>query len=141
LFAFNFAIKETLHVAMRQLYHPRFHSRSVKEDLKSTLQHRAHAPAGANGYLHIGHTKALIIDFGIAQEFGGVVPALRRHESPEDVGMSMRSRKTFAGWASRGRSDSTPRLLEQLYRWPLIKKGKAYVDDQSPEEVSATRAH
>ena len=47
---------------------------AVVEDLKSGRFNTVHTrfPPEPNGYLHIGHTKALIIDFGIAQEFGGL---------------------------------------------------------------------
>ena len=47
---------------------------AIKENLKSGRFTRVHTrfPPEPNGYLHIGHTKALIINFGIAQEFGGL---------------------------------------------------------------------
>ena len=119
----------------------------VTEDLKSGRFATVHTrfPPEPNGYLHIGHAKALIIDFGIAQDFGGRCNLRYDDTNPtkEDVeyvdaikediqwlGFTWDDREYYA-------SDYFPQLYEMAIT--LIKKGQAYVDDQSPEEVSRNR--
>jgi glutaminyl-tRNA synthetase len=102
-------------------------------------------PPEPNAYLHIGHAKALWIDYGIAQDFGGTFNLRFDDTNPlkeeqefveaiiEDVrwlGVDWEDRLYFA-------SD----YFEQMYEWALdlIRKGDAYVCDLSPEEVAATR--
>jgi glutaminyl-tRNA synthetase len=120
---------------------------AVKEDLKAGRYTRVHArfPPEPNGYLHIGHTKALIIDFGIAQEFGGLCNLRYDDTNPtkEDVEYvdAIKEDIRWLGFDWGDREFYASDYFEQLYEMAvkLIKKGKAYVDDQSAEEVSATR--
>src|SRR5512135_1534839 len=120
---------------------------AVKEDLKSGRFTTVHTrfPPEPNGYLHIGHTKALIIDFGIAQEFGGLCNLRYDDTNPtkEDVEYvdAIKEDIRWLGFTWDDREFYASDYFEQLYEMAvsLIKKGKAYVDDQSPEEVSATR--
>jgi glutaminyl-tRNA synthetase len=120
---------------------------AVKEDLKSGRFTTVHTrfPPEPNGYLHIGHTKALIIDFGIAQEFGGLCNLRYDDTNPtkEDVEYvdAIKEDIRWLGFSWDDREFYASDYFEQLYEMAvkLIKKGKAYVDDQSPEEVSATR--
>ena len=62
-------------------------------------------PPEPNGYLHIGHAKAIYIDFGTAERFGGVCNLRMDDTNPakEDVSMWMPSRKISVGWAMIGR--------------------------------------
>ena len=57
----------------------------IQEDLKTNKyggRVRTRFPPEPNGYLHVGHAKAIYLDFGLAKEFGGTVqPAFRRHQS------------------------------------------------------------
>jgi hypothetical protein len=120
---------------------------AVCEDLKMGRYSRVHTrfPPEPNGYLHIGHAKAICIDFGIAAEFGGKCnlrfddtnPVKEEVEYVESIMQDIR----WLGFDWEDRlfyaSDYFGRLFE--YAVQLIKKGKAYVCDLSAEEVRTTR--
>ncbi len=120
---------------------------AVIEDLKSGRFTTVHTrfPPEPNGYLHIGHTKALIIDFGIAQDFGGLCNLRYDDTNPtkEDVEYvdAIKEDIRWLGFTWDDREFYASDYFDQLYEMAvkLIKKGTAYVDDQSAEEVSATR--
>ncbi len=120
---------------------------AVKEDLKSGRFAKVHTrfPPEPNGYLHIGHAKALIIDFGIAQDFGGLCNLRYDDTNPtkEDVEYvdAIKEDIHWLGFDWDDREYYASDYFEQLYKMAikLIKKGKAYVDDQTAEEVSKTR--
>lgn len=99
-------------------------------------------PPEPNGYLHIGHAKAICMDFGTAEKFGGVC-SLRfddTNPSREDVEYvdSIRDDIHWLGfdWGQREfyASDYFPKLYDFAVR--LIKEGKAYVDDQTSEQIA-----
>ncbi|MCI0521293.1 MAG: glutamine--tRNA ligase/YqeY domain fusion protein [Chloroflexi bacterium] len=102
-------------------------------------------PPEPNGYLHIGHAKAICIDFGIAQDFGGKCNLRFDDTNPvkEDVeyvdGIKADIRWLGFDWEEREYYASD--YFEQLYQYALklINKGKAYVDDLSAEEIRAYR--
>ncbi|MGD0877290.1 MAG: glutamine--tRNA ligase/YqeY domain fusion protein [Anaerolineales bacterium] len=118
----------------------------VAEDLKNGRFNyvRTRLPPEPNGYLHIGHVKAFLIDYNTAKAFGGELvlrfddtnPAKEETEFVEAIEADARwlgihwVKVTFA-------SDYFDRLYEWAIR--LVKKGLAYVDDQSPEEMSTSR--
>jgi glutaminyl-tRNA synthetase len=101
-------------------------------------------PPEPNGYLHIGHAKAICLNFGIAQEFGG-----RCHLRFDDTNPAKEEQEYidaierdvlwlgFKWDALHHASD----YFEQLYGWAedLIKAGKAYVDDQTHEQMRLSR--
>jgi glutaminyl-tRNA synthetase len=102
-------------------------------------------PPEPNGYLHIGHAKAMSVDFGIAREFGG-----RCHlrfddtnptkESQEYVEAIMRDIRWLGfDWGAHLYHASD--YFEQLYAWAvqLVTAGKAYVDDLTPEQMRELR--
>ena len=99
-------------------------------------------PPEPNGYLHIGHAKAICMDFGIAEKFGGTCNLRFDDTNPvkEDVEYvdSIREDIKWLGfdWGDREyyASDYFPQLFDLAVR--LIKEGKAYVDDQSSEEIA-----
>ncbi|MGZ9166091.1 MAG: glutamine--tRNA ligase/YqeY domain fusion protein [Anaerolineales bacterium] len=119
---------------------------AVAEDLRTGRFNyvRTRLPPEPNGYLHIGHVKAFMIDYLIAKENNGELvlrfddtnPAKEETEFVEAIEEDARwlgiewKKVTFA-------SD----YFDELYAWAvkLVMMGKAYVDDQSPEEVSANR--
>jgi glutaminyl-tRNA synthetase len=98
-------------------------------------------PPEPNGYLHIGHAKAINLDFGLAQEFGGrchlrfddTNPTKEETEYVESIMADIRWLGFDWGEHLYFASD----YFEQLYQWAvqLIKAGKAYVDDLSPDEM------
>ena len=102
-------------------------------------------PPEPNGYLHIGHAKSICLNFGVAQEFGGHC-SLRfddtnpTKEEQEYIDAIMRDVRWLGfDWGEHLHHASD--YFEQLYDWAvhLIRHGKAYVDDQSQEEMRATR--
>lgn len=102
-------------------------------------------PPEPNGYLHIGHAKAICMDFGVAEKFGGTCNLRFDDTNPvkEDVEYvdSIREDIHWLGfdWADREyyASDYFPQLYALAER--LIREGKAYVDDQSSEEIAAQK--
>jgi len=102
-------------------------------------------PPEPNGYLHIGHAKAICMDFGVAEKFGGTCNLRFDDTNPvkEDVEYvdSIREDIHWLGfdWGDREyyASDYFPRLFDLACR--LIKEGKAYVDDQTSEEIAAQK--
>jgi glutaminyl-tRNA synthetase len=119
---------------------------AVREDLRSGrfTYVRTRLPPEPNGYLHIGHVKAFLIDYNIAKEFGGQLhlrfddtnPAKEETEYVDAI-------QEDAHWLGIEweRVLFSSDFFGLLYEWAikLVKKGKAYVDDQSPEEVSKNR--
>lgn len=114
----------------------------LKEGKVKAIQTRF--PPEPNGYLHIGHAKSICINFGLAQKYGGKTNLRFDDTNPvkEDTEYvdSIKEDIKWLGfnWAiERYASD----YFEQLYQWAieLIKKGKAYVDDQTNEEIRLNR--
>ena len=99
-------------------------------------------PPEPNGYLHIGHAKAICMDFGIAEKFGGTCNLRFDDTNPvkedvEYVGSIMEDIHWLGfDWGDRlyYASDYFPKLWDLAIR--LIKEGKAYVDEQSSEEIA-----
>lgn len=99
-------------------------------------------PPEPNGYLHIGHAKAICMDFGIAEKFGGTCNLRFDDTNPvkEDVEYvdAIREDIHWLGfdWGDREyyASDYFPKLYDLAIR--LIKEGKAYVDDQTSEQIA-----
>lgn len=102
-------------------------------------------PPEPNGYLHIGHAKAICMDFGVAEMFGGTCNLRFDDTNPtkEDTEYvdSIKEDIKWLGydWGNREyyASDYFPKLYDLAIR--LIKEGKAYVDDQTSEEIAAQK--
>jgi glutaminyl-tRNA synthetase len=105
---------------------------------------RTRLPPEPNGYLHIGHTKAFLIDYLVAHERGGELYLRFDDTNPvkEDVEY-VEAIKDDAHWLGIEwvRETYASDYFDLLYEWAtkLVLKGKAYVDDQTPEEVSHNR--
>jgi glutaminyl-tRNA synthetase len=101
-------------------------------------------PPEPNGYLHIGHAKAIVLDFGIAQEFGGTCNLRFDDTNPETEEKhfvdGIIEDIAWLGYAP-ARTIHASDYFEQLYAWAehLVGEGLAYVDDQDPDTISAQR--
>ncbi|MDK1082069.1 MAG: glutamine--tRNA ligase/YqeY domain fusion protein [Anaerolineae bacterium] len=119
---------------------------AVAEDLKAgrfkTV--RTRLPPEPNGYLHIGHAKAFLIDYLIAKEQGGELYLRFDDTNPvkEDLEY-VEAIKEDAKWLGIEWVKETyaSDYFDELYEWAvkLVKNGKAYVDDQTPDEVRINR--
>jgi glutaminyl-tRNA synthetase len=101
-------------------------------------------PPEPNGYLHIGHAKAICIDFGLADEFGGKTNLRFDDTNPEKEETEyVESIKTDVRWLGFDwdRLCYASDYFGQLYEWALnlVKEGKAYVDDLSADEIRQHR--
>src|SRR6478609_9429006 len=102
-------------------------------------------PPEPNGYLHIGHAKSICLNFGVAEEFGGhcnlryddTNPTKEAQEYIDAIERDVRWLGFDWGEHLYHASD----YFEQLYTWAehLIRAGKAYIDDQSQEEIRLNR--
>ncbi|HEU68461.1 MAG TPA: glutamine--tRNA ligase/YqeY domain fusion protein [Candidatus Acetothermia bacterium] len=119
----------------------------IVEDLRSGRFDRVHTrfPPEPNAYLHIGHAQAILLNYGIAQEFGGKFNLRFDDTNPEKESAAyVEAIKRDVRWLGADWEDRefyASDYFEQLYRWAedLIRKGKAYVCDLSPEELSRQR--
>jgi len=120
----------------------------ILDDLKTNKYGgRVHTrfPPEPNGYLHIGHAKSITLNFGLAQEFGGKCNLRFDDTNPskeetEYVDSIIEDARWLGGeWEDRMFYASD--YFGQLYAWAvqLIKAGKAYVDDLTPDEVRKQR--
>ena len=102
-------------------------------------------PPEPNGYLHIGHAKSICLNFGVAQEFGGHCNLRFDDTNPEKEEQEyIDSIQADVRWLGFDWGDNlffASDYFEQLYEWAvdLVKAGKAYVDDQSADEIREHR--
>lgn len=135
-------------MAEKQLMAPNFIQDIIDEDRAAgRYGGRVHTrfPPEPNGYLHIGHAKSICLNFGIAAQNGGLCnlrfddtnPAKEELEFVESIKEDVR----WLGFDWEDRCYYASDYFEQLYEWAiqLIKAGKAYVCDLSPEEIRAQR--
>jgi glutaminyl-tRNA synthetase len=119
----------------------------ILDDLKTNKYNgrvQTRFPPEPNGYLHIGHAKAICLDFGLAAEFGGHTnlrfddtnPAKEETEYVESIKEDVK----WLGFHWDGLFYASD-YFDQLYEWALklIRDGKAYVDDLSAEEIRKHR--
>jgi len=120
----------------------------IEEDLESGKNgKRVHTrfPPEPNGYLHIGHAKSICLNFGLAQQYNGLTNLRFDDTNPtkEDVEYvdSIKEDVQWLGFNWNGQELYASDYFEQLYEWAIliIRKGNAYVDDQSAEEISLKR--
>jgi len=119
----------------------------ILEDLKTNKHNgrvQTRFPPEPNGHLHIGHAKAICIDFGLADEFGGHTNLRFDDTNPEkeetEYVESIKADVNWLGFQWDGLFYASD-YFDQLYEWAikLIKDGKAYVDDLTAEEIRKHR--
>jgi glutaminyl-tRNA synthetase len=119
----------------------------ILEDLKTDKQServQTRFPPEPNGYLHIGHAKAICIDFGLADEFGGHTNLRFDDTNPEkeetEYVESIKADVKWLGFHWDGLFYASD-YFDQLYEWAvkLIRDGKAYVDDLTADEIRKHR--
>ncbi len=119
----------------------------ILEDLKTNKHNgrvQTRFPPEPNGHLHIGHAKAICIDFGLADEFGGHTNLRFDDTNPEkeetEYVESIKADVNWLGFKWDGLFYASD-YFDQLYEWALklIKDGKAYVDDLTAEEIRMYR--
>jgi glutaminyl-tRNA synthetase len=100
-------------------------------------------PPEPNGYLHIGHAKAIVINFETARKYGGATNLRMDDTNPTtektDYVDSIKEDILWLGYQWEGEVLYASDYFEQLYQYAveLIEKGLAYVDDSTPEEIAA----
>ncbi len=129
------------------VYSNDFIREAVKEDLASgkcdTV--RTRFPPEPNGWLHIGHAKAIAVDFGVADQFGGTCNLRFDDTNPEKEDLSyveaIKRDLRWLGYDWQDREYFASDYYEYLYDLAilLIKKGKAYVDDLTDQEMREYR--
>lgn len=119
----------------------------INEDLSNGLAAsdlRFRFPPEPNGYLHIGHAKAICLNFGLGEKYNAPVNLRFDDTNPEaeeqEFVDSIQKDVEWLGF-KWDKICFTSDYFEQLYDWAIemIKEGKAYVDDQSSEEIVAQR--
>ena len=124
----------------------------IRDIIQADLDAKRHAsvvtrfPPEPNGYLHIGHAKSICLNFGVAEEFGGrcnlrfddTNPTKEEQEYIDAIKRDVH----WLGFEWGEHLHHASDYFEQLYEWAehLIRSGKAYVDDQSQEEIRLKRA-
>lgn len=125
-----------------------FIRQAVQEDLRTNrFDGRVHTrfPPEPNGYLHLGNTTAFCLDFGIAEDFGGLCNLRFDDTNPTKESIEyVESQKADIRWLGfdwEDREFYASDYFEQLYEYAvkLIKKGKAYVCDLNPDEIREYR--
>jgi glutaminyl-tRNA synthetase len=123
----------------------------IRDIIRADLAAKRHTtvitrfPPEPNGYLHIGHAKSIGLNFGVAEEFGGrchlrfddTNPTKEEQEYIDAIERDVR----WLGYDWGEHLYHASDYFEQLYEWAehLIRIGKAYVDDQSQEQIRKTR--
>ncbi len=119
----------------------------IDKDLAEGVYDTVHTrfPPEPNGYLHIGHAKAILVNYGIAQKYGGKFNMRFDDTNPtkEDIEF-VESIKADVAWLGADWEDRlfyASDYFEQMYEGAvkLIKKGKAYVSDLSAEQIKEYR--
>ncbi|MCH9687085.1 MAG: glutamine--tRNA ligase/YqeY domain fusion protein [Deltaproteobacteria bacterium] len=129
---------------------PRNFIADIVEDDLATGKHQqvvTRFPPEPNGYLHIGHVKAITVDFGLAERFGGrchlrfddTNPTKEEQEFVDEIQADIR----WLGYDWGEHLYFASDYFEQMYAWAvhLIEQGKAYVDSLSPEEIREYRGN
>lgn len=116
----------------------------IQDDLASGKHESIHTrfPPEPNGYLHIGHAKAICLSFGLAEKYEGTVNLRFDDTNPEKENQeyvdAIRRDVQWLGYEWNGGEFYTSDYFETLFQYAskLITKGKAYVDHQGPEAMA-----
>ncbi|TET20091.1 MAG: glutamine--tRNA ligase, partial [Candidatus Cloacimonadota bacterium] len=121
---------------------------AIRENIQANkYEGRVHTrfPPEPNGYLHIGHAKSLCLNFGVAEEFGGLCnlrfddsnPAKEKKEFVDSIKNDIK----WLGYNWGDREYYASDYFKQLYEWgvQLIKDDKAYIDDLSADKIRVYR--
>lgn len=119
----------------------------IEEDLKNGKNGgrvQTRFPPEPNGYLHIGHAKAICLDFGIAKRYGGICNLRFDDTNPTKEDMEyVDAIKEDIQWLGYqwGNEYYASDYFQQLWDFAieLIKRGKAYIDEQSSDEIAAQK--
>lgn len=119
----------------------------IEEDLKSGKHTQIHTrfPPEPNGFLHIGHAKSIELNFGLAEKYNGQCNLRFDDTNPEkesDIYVNAIIKDIeWLGYDYGGKIHYTSDYFDKLYDFAikLINEGKAYVDDQSAEEIANTK--
>lgn len=126
-----------------------FIEQMIEADLKSGKRQSVQTrfPPEPNGYLHIGHAKSIVLNFGLAEKYKGTCNLRFDDTNPvkekTEYVDSIKSNIEWLGYKWNGEARYASDYFEQLYDFAvtLIKKGLAYVDEQSAEQISAGRTN
>ena len=119
----------------------------ISDDLSSgkTTQLVTRFPPEPNGYLHIGHAKSICLNFGVAQEAGGVCNLRFDDTNPEKESQeyidAISRDVQWLGFQWAGDIQYASSYFDQLYAFAeqLIEQGDAYIDSQTPEQIREGR--
>lgn len=119
----------------------------IKEDIENGKTVHTRFPPEPNGYLHIGHAKAITVNFGLAKKYGGKTnlrfddtnPATEEIEYVDSIKKDIR----WLGYDWEDREYFASDYFQQLYEFAvkLIKKGLAYVDDSTAAEIEEQKGN
>lgn len=126
-----------------------FIEQMIEADLKSGKRQSVHTrfPPEPNGYLHIGHAKSIVLNFGLAEKYNGTCNLRFDDTNPikekTEYVDSIKSNIEWLGYKWSGEARYASDYFDKLYDFAvaLITKGLAYVDDQSAEQISAGRTN
>ncbi|MFZ5950846.1 MAG: glutamine--tRNA ligase, partial [Candidatus Rifleibacteriota bacterium] len=119
----------------------------IDEDLKSGKHNQVvtRFPPEPNGYLHVGHAKSICLNFGLAKSYNGRCHLRFDDTNPtkeeQEYIDSIKEDVNWLGFSWGDHEYYASDYFEQLYDWAilLIKAGKAYVDDQTADQIRETR--
>jgi glutaminyl-tRNA synthetase len=144
------ALKENSHARNEKKVNvpPNFIRNVIVEDIKNSKHGgKVHTrfPPEPNGYLHIGHAKSICLNFGIAEEFGGLCNLRFDDTNPikeeEEYIRSIQEDVRWLGFDWEDRLYYASDYFDQLFEWAviLVKVGKAYVDDLNADQIREYR--
>ncbi len=140
--------KESVESANNEVTKGNFITQEIEKDLEEGKNGgvvHTRFPPEPNGYLHIGHAKSICLNFGLAQQFNGTTNLRFDDTNPvkEDVEYvdSIMEDIKWLGFEWDGEPKYTSDYFDKLYEWAvkIIKRGNAYVDNQSAEEIAGQK--